>query len=282
MITCQLKGGLGNQLFQVFAVIAYSLENNFSFKFFHTEQVGSITPRHSYWSTFLKSLRFFLLRHNPPNLRLMGHAPFNYVPIQLVNGTDENICFDGYFQSHKYFESKKKEIYRLIQLEQQQVRCLEKHNFRDMTNTICMHFRLGDYKHLGHTHPIMSVSYYKNALTHILSKSPPGKYRVLYFCEKEDNEYVKSDWIQHLLSIFPTLVFEKVSDEMADWEQLMIMSQCTHNIIANSSFSWFGAYFNAGLKHQLVCYPHSWFAGDAARVNDTSDMFPARWEKIVF
>ena len=67
MITCKLKGGLGNQLFQIFAVIAYSLRNKKNFKFLYSKQVESITPRPSYWDSFLTSLKSFTLTTLPRN-----------------------------------------------------------------------------------------------------------------------------------------------------------------------------------------------------------------------
>ena len=75
-------------------------------------------------------------------------------------------------------------------------------------------------------------------------------------------------------------MFEKASDDMEDWEQVLLMSCCSHNIIANSSFSWFGAYFNDYNKRTMICYPNVWFAGNAANANNTRDMFPPSWIKI--
>ena len=68
MITCFLKGGLGNQLFQIFAIIAYGLDNKFPFKFLKSDTAPSITPRHTYWINFLMSLRFFTIPDIPPAL----------------------------------------------------------------------------------------------------------------------------------------------------------------------------------------------------------------------
>ena len=63
-----------------------------------------------------------------------------------------------------------------------------------------------------------------------------------------------------------------------DWEQLLLMSLCNHNIIANSTFSWWGAYFNTN-PGKIVCYPSVWF-GSKCINNSTRDLFPENWIKI--
>ena len=284
MITCELKGGLGNQLFQIFAVIAYSLENKTAFKFLYSDAIPSITPRHSYWNSFLKSMKFFTVSELPGRcLRVPARPEFHYTALPTYESLrHEHVCLNGYFQSHKYFHHRQHDIFRLIQLSQQKKACREKYGIGDTKDTISMHFRLGDYKHLSHAHPIMSVDYYINALTHVLSKSIVQTYKVIYFCEEEDNETVRREFIDPISCVFPSLVFEKANDNMEDWEQMLLMSCCTHNVIANSSFSWFGAYFNEAAKNHMVCYPHVWFAGSAADDNDTKDMFPEKWTKIHF
>ena len=71
--------------------------------------------------------------------------------------------------------------------------------------------------------------------------------------------------------------FIKVSDEYHDWEQLLIMSVCDHNIIANSSYSWWGAYLNEN-KNKTVMYPEKWF-GKKMQQHNLCDLFPLTWNK---
>jgi hypothetical protein len=278
MITCFLKGGLGNQLFQIFATIAYSLDNKFPFKFLRVEMAPSVTRRTTYWDNFLKSLYFFTLTEVPVNMSYVDHNMFHHVPIPICNGKNEDICFNGYFQSYKYFDRRKEDIFRLIQVAPQQKKLLEKCNLSSMENTISMHFRLGDYIELSHTHPIIEKEYYRNALVKILSKNSPYKFKVFFACEDNDIDDV-SNTINALKEYFPSLEFIRISPELSDWEQMLFMSLCHHNIIANSSFSYFSAYFNSH-KDKIVCYPSKWFNGDAQINNDTSDMFPEDWHKV--
>ena len=72
--------------------------------------------------------------------------------------------------------------------------------------------------------------------------------------------------------------FIQCSYSVNDYEQLLLMSLCHHNIIANSTFSWWGAYFNSN-PEKVDCYPSTWFG---AKCNHSSrDLFPDNWVKIL-
>jgi hypothetical protein len=105
------------------------------------------------------------------------------------------------------------------------------------------------------------------------------KFNVLIFNQACDNTAV----LEHMreLKADPAFAkrcrFYKVPDMFEDWKQLLLMSVCDHNIIANSTFSWWGAYFNQN-PGKMVCYPSAWFG--PALNHDTRDLFPAGWVKI--
>ena len=146
----------------------------------------------------------------------------------------------------------------------------------DMLNdTISLHFRLGDYKQLQHYHPIMTYEYYKKSLDYFKIQEKL-KSNILYFCEEEDVEDVNKT-ITKLKVDVPTLNFIRASNDLSDWEQMILMSCCRDNIIANSSFSWWAAYFNSN-EDKIVCYPSVWF-GSHANIN-TRDLCPTKWVKI--
>ena len=112
-------------------------------------------------------------------------------------------------------------------------------------------------------------------IEHIISKTNKDNLIILYFCEEQDNAAIN---IKILKRRFKNLKFIKGDDKLADWEQMLSMSCCEHNIIANSTFSWWGAYFNAN-KGKIVCYPNQWFGPKLAHKN-TKDICPEEWVKI--
>jgi len=149
---------------------------------------------------------------------------------------------------------------------------------------------MGDYKNLQNCHPILGEDYYINSINFILSKKCSTiKWTVLYFCEEEDMDEVKSkvekikaECMEYLHEQGQEceLEFERAGGEckIEDWRQLLLMSCCQHNIIANSSFSWWAAYFNDN-SEKIICYPETWFGLQLSNHN-TSDMCPKSWNKI--
>ena len=286
-VTCFLMGGLGNQLFQIFATIAYSYKYNCKFVLPYSEVLNIGISRITYWDTFLSSLKKYTTYNKNngynnnnfqifPQYREPGHQ---YTEIPKFPNIREVMLF-GYFQSYHYFENERKQIFDLIKITEtkRKIKEMYSHYFKENEIVISMHFRLGDYKYKQDYHPIMPFEYYRDSLEKILiSIHLTESITVLYFCEEEDNDTV-STMISQLSEEFFALSFVKVDDKIDDWMQLMIMSNCHHNIIANSSFSWWGAYFNEN-KNKIVCYPSVWF-GPAAIKNDIRTMFPNYWKRI--
>jgi hypothetical protein len=308
MITVLINGGLGNQLFQVFATVATAIHNNDKYYFLHTPR-DATGKRVTYWSTLLHGLRPMTVLPTQANVQRFMQLPtyqemsfhYNKLPSKTaMNSTPLKLI--GYFQSDKYFADVRDEIYAKIQLLEQQkgIRTMFANSswFSCGTLTICMHFRIGDYMNIQQAHPIVPLEYYRRALKHIIDDVPSSelydtdvqneddndvthvKFNVLIFNQACDNAII-TDHIRTLKSdpAFATRCqFNKVPDMFEDWKQLLLMSICDHNIIANSTFSWWGAYFNQN-PNKIVCYPSTWF-GPALSKHDTRDLFPSDWVKI--
>lgn len=280
MITCNLMGGLGNQLFQIFTTISHAINLKTKFAFIDVDKLGGgqTTVRPTYWNNFLIKLKPFTSKVFPQML-LIKEAGFNYNELNLYKykKQGQNMCLSGYFQSHKYFLENFYLICRVIGLEEIKKNIIDRSGLSKemLDNTISLHFRLGDYKKIQEYHPIMTFEYYKKSID-MIKMSEPKRENILYFCEDEDIDDVNKT-INNLKNEFGDYNFIRAPNDLSDWEQMILMSCCRDNIIANSSFSWWGAHFNMN-PYKIVCYPSIWF-GKAAS-HDTKDLCPMEWNKI--
>jgi hypothetical protein len=288
-------GGLGNQLFQIFATIAYGIQYNRRIIFTYKEQTGGHLSRPTYWHNFLKNLQIFTTKYNKKvtnedlntftKIQEKGH---HYT--QLLGNIEPNVFLLGYYQTPKYFEKYTNKILELIKFNEIREQVLKTHNSfyeykeeeKEKSIYVSIHFRLGDYKYLQKCHPVLNYEYYKNSLLKMKDLienqySEPIKIKVLYFFEKEDIQIIETK-IQKLRTCFPTMEFQSVGTEIEDWEQMVLMTNCNHHIIANSTFSWWGAYLNPSVNKHVI-YPSIWF-GDNLNHLQTDDLFPDTWIKI--
>ena len=278
MITCNIMGGLGNQLFQIFTTIAYALKLNEPFIFTYAKMFGK---RPAYWDTFLYPLRKFttLNRIQGTVLREKG---FHYQELPCNNNKLNNTILYGYFQSEKYFQEHNEEIAEMALNLTEMKKMLLEREFKELDpqKMISMHFRLGDYINLQDFHPVLPVTYYKNSLKTLIEKTGTTDWTILYFCEEDDSDHVKQEYIKYLEKEkeFKGLVFIRANPRALDYEQIIMMSCCQHHIIANSSFSWWGAYLHFS-SEKIVCSPMQWF-GPKLVENDTKDLIPNSWFKI--
>lgn len=285
MISCKLCGGLGNQLFQIFTTIAYAMKYKKPFFFLNIVKLGdeshNTIVRYTYWETLLTALIPFLKNMTEiPPLAIIREYGFEYKEIPENVEKNMGTLLVGYFQSPKYFNFYKEFIYKLLKLDTKKLLVKNKNNnlFVDLNSSlISMHFRFGDYEKYPHIYPLLDINYYSNALSYMIMNLPFKNNKIiLYFCEQESILKVKNI-IDVLKANFPTITFQRADDNLSDWEQMLLMSLCNHNIIANSTFSWWGAYLNSNVD-QIVCFPDKWFMPEVNK--DTSDLFLENWVPI--
>ena len=292
-ISCYLVGGLGNQLFQIFATMAYGIQNKRAILFPYSEVLTTGKHRPTYWNSFLYCLYPFTTNNKKfsdidlnkfNTIRESNYTSFPYFDFSNVLKTSNNILLFGYFQSYLYFDNCYLRIKQILKISEQKNAIFNEFNHYFMSpekeeKLISMHFRLGDYKYIQECHPVLPIEYYRLSLQHICyTDSDIRSYKVLYFCEKEDNDEINS-MLGILKPEFPNITWVKADDAICDWKQLLLMSCCHHNIIANSTFSWWGAYFNEN-PNKIICYPATWFGNKMIR--NVCDLFPPDWEKIEF
>jgi hypothetical protein len=309
-ISANVIGGLGNQLFQIFTAFAYGIEN--ARKIILPYSPGTL-QRPTYWSpdSFLHGFFIFTVGHAPNEYmnQMLRSFPvytedkFEYKKIPDFG--ENHVYLSGYFQSYKYFDAHMHTILGLLRFSQIRKKVLAESaawfqfSSSDRTINISMHFRHGDYKKFPDHHPILPYEYYESALGRVL-ESPTlfknknennenNKIRVLYFCESDDVDVIRHQ-IRRLKSKFESasnpIEFVRVGDDPSkyqkDWEQLVVMSACDAHIIANSTFSWWGAYLHSKTidgDTSHVYYPSQWF-GKAYATNNMKDLFPTDWIKI--
>jgi hypothetical protein len=163
-----------------------------------------------------------------------------------------NKILDGYFQNEKYFLNIRNEI--LNELEFPSIKDIK---FADICNqvkndsqSVSIHIRRGDYLELEPLYGgICTIEYYKNAIQYMNDTIGEMHY------------YVSSDDIEWTKANIPiknaTYIESKNYEYYEDWYDMYLMSICHHNIIANSSFSWWGAWLNNHVD-KIVIRPKKW------------------------
>jgi hypothetical protein len=287
VVSCHLMGGLGNQLFQIFTTISYGMDAGRVIVFPFTPGITTGPyQRPTYWNNFLKSLLLFTT-NNPTN-KFTNEALYSF-PVINEHGFTYNkiphainnpvILLHGYFQSYKYFKHNQATLFSMIKLDQWHIDIRREYFSGENAAgvNVSMHFRIGDYQQIQHAHPVLPYQYYVNAIREMRGRLGQSNIRILYFCEAPDRHIIEP-FITKLKSKFEDIKFVNIDSTIPDWKQMLMMSCCDHNIIANSTFSWWGAYLNRN-PDKIVCYPNKWF-GPALANKPTDDLFPPEWYKI--
>ena len=290
-ISAYIMGGLGNQLFQIFTAISISIEQNIQFIFPYYELSPGMTKRPTYWNNLLSNLLQFTTKKSKLSIQDINnffvlrekHHCFVSVPKIL-----HNTLLFGYFQSYKYFHHNLSQILDLIKYNSIRDNIYSQHSQyftnQNSTSIISIHFRFGDYLTLDNVFEILDSKYYIQSIKNIIYKDLSRNVRFLYFFESSDSNHVSPiiDKIRDFTNSHSDFSFQhvNVSHNIDDWEQMVLMSCCNHNIIANSSFSWWGAYLNSN-PYKHICYPNKWFGiKEQQKQNELFDMFPDNWTKI--
>lgn len=254
----EIMGGLGNQLFIIFTTYSHALDNDSEAYIKLIER-----KRKSYFDTPL----YKNIKRTNGSLRVLREKSHSFTKLPPVT----NITLYGYFQSWKYFHHNSQKIIEELGFNDLRKEILKKYqNYLDCD--ISLHFRIGDYKNIQHCHPVCDIEYYKKALCNFEESS-----KVLYFFEEADRGEVEKK-VEELKENFPKMEFIGIDTNIVDYEQVFIMSGFKNFIIANSTFSWWGAYFS-DIKDKRVFYPSKWF-GPSLKKHIVDDLFFEDWIKI--
>lgn len=240
MITCPgLEGGrLGNHLFRMAATIGLARD--------HDEPYGF--PRWKYEGVFGISGCFYDVLPEGPEYQ---EPRFCYDRISHRR----NLRLSGLFQSEKYFTRHSRLVRSLLTPQSMPGR---------MKGVASLHVRRGDYLLYPDKHPILPMSYYEEAIGIIIGA---GAGKILVF----------SDDLPWCREQFTRKPFEVIPD-LSDTKQLALTIACEHQVMANSTFSWWGAWLNPN-PDKIVIAPRAWFGPGYAHF-DTKDLIPSEWKLL--
>lgn len=231
-------GRLGNQMFQIASTIGIATKHSHDYVF----------PRWKYqygFETPLPLPKGYVRIYSD-----IKEPSFSYSEIEIPENGVYNLV--GYLQSPKYFEHCERLIKKYFTFGVK---------FPPKVHT-SIHVRRGDYLWQEQNHPVLPMSYYKEAMSHFSGST--------FLIFSDDIEWCKKqDWFGEKVLFSP---YQK--DEVAD---LSLMASCENHIIANSSFSWWGAYLGQNPDKKVIA-PSLWFGPKLP--HDTKDLLPETWIRI--
>jgi len=284
VVIARLLGGLGNQLFQYAAARCIALKKGWRLKLDvngfdryrrRTYALGNFRIVEDFASPddvkLLKRSQIGLLLQKLPFTRQTHIQERHFHYDARMRDIRSGVYLAGYWQSEKYFS----DVSDIIRAEFSPKVApisdtLATLRLIESVNSVSVHVRRGDYvtnPSARRLHGCCSLDYYRYALT-VISR------RV-----RDPHYFVFSDdcvWARTNLVIDGPVVFVDFNGVGQDHEDLRLMSKCRHHVIANSTFSWWGAWL-AGHPQQVVVAPRRWFASGG---NDTSDLYPSGWLQV--
>ena len=291
MIVTKLQGGLGNQMFQYACARSFTRMNqkvfvDLNFIKVHNISTSSFTARDFELNVFencktkiLKSFQRKILIGNSKRYRMI--RKFLFIRVQYINQEEnefinidtkfKNIYLDGYFQSEKYFVKNRNVILNdfLFPKLDEKNNVLLKQIFEDK-NSVSIHVRRGDYlkKNVSDYHGCLPLQYYIKSINALSDKFDD----LTFYIFSDDNDFVESNF-----EFIENKIVVSGNTGINSWKDMCLMKYCKHHIIANSSFSWWGAWLSE--RNGITYAPKYWFNPEKVKF-DIFDIIPNDWFKI--
>lgn len=241
--TCKLWARMGNQMFMISAVIGYAVKHKMDYFIPDKTIAPHVWP--TYFPQFPKAPKFF------EKMFIYKEAGHNYTEIPY----NYSICLEGYFQSEKYFSHCRQDIVNAFQIP-----------YKKAEGFVSIHVRRADYLQYADKHPPVTYEYIKEAVLMFIEKG----YKSFVVCSDD------LKWCRVMfkgLEVYGAVFsYSSTNDPIQD---LALMSCCEHNIISNSSFSWWAGWLNQN-EDKIVVAPKIWFGPGNAHLS-TIDLLPESW-----
>jgi len=264
MLTVLLKGGLGNQLFQIAALINLAMENRQVYfidlnlwppKGGAASEIWQAGNPKTYRDNVYRNLplgHVKALKFSPSNIYREPHQEYRKIPFK------DDLLLDGYFASEKYFKRAEGILRELFAPPLEYVENFNSRYRGDGKELVSVHIRRGSHLTNPDHHGSCPLEYYTKAM----SKFDSDKTRFIVFSDD-------LDWCREN---FDNVEFSEGQQDFEDFYDMML---CDHNIIANSTFSWWSAWLNKN-KNKKVISPEVWFGPANAHLT-INDLIPKEW-----
>lgn len=277
----RLMGGLGNQMFQYAFGKSLGKDVLYDISWFdEVKNKRNATQRIYELHNFNISTRFIKVKKEkilcPKFIRNTFNIPKykNFIYEKSVNVFQPELLnkegiFEGYFQTDKYFIDKREQIINDFTLKKplNSINLTMLNEIKEQKNAVSLHVRRGDYVQNATVHFLCSSEYYQKAIN-LISTKVQNPY---FFIFSDD-----IDWVKENLKLQNKHKIININNVNNGYLDLELMKNCKHNIIANSTFSWWGAWLNNN-PNKIVIAPEKWHVNNQHGEWDT---IPEKWIKI--
>ncbi len=271
----RFNGGLGNQMFQYAFYLRLKKEHPLSLFLFDTEKAqcnhcGYELDKVFYIDSIKQARNYRRLKRHWPKLETKFHTIKQETSLRysldpfLIHRF--GIIYEGFWQSEKFFLPIENKVRTTFSFQEGKLNDKTKETavFLNSSNSVSVHIRRGDYLQHADVFGLCTSEYYKKAITFIKERIDSPTF--VFFSDD-------IEWVRQNVNC-KNAIYVSWNHGNDSWQDMYLMSLCKHNIIANSSFSWWGAWLNPNIEKMVVA-PKQWFL-----YSNNYDILPDKWIKL--
>ena len=273
--TIVFNGGLGNQMFQYAFYLRLKEEYPLSMFLFDIEKAqenhyGYELDKVFHIDSYKQAKNYRRLKRHWPRLETKFHTikqenSLKYSS-ELFLSHHWGTIYEGFWQSEKFFLPVETKVRTAFSFQEEILNEKTKETavFLNSSNSVSVHIRRGDYLQHTDVFGLCTNEYYGEAITIIKDRIDSPTF--VFFSDD-------IEWVRHNINC-DNAIYISWNPGEDSWQDMYLMSHCKHNIIANSSFSWWGAWLNPNIE-KIVVAPKQWFL-----YSNNYDIIPEKWIKL--